>query len=110
LIPVALGNTSQNIFANDLVYQAMLVWVRKQLGMGSLPSKTLSWQVYREVMLGEAFYIDLKVVEQTASKLVADIALISENKQILAQVYSAEVTISENLNNLFIKTDEDKNA
>jgi NAD(P)-dependent dehydrogenase (short-subunit alcohol dehydrogenase family) len=24
-----------NIFANDLVYQAMLVWVREQLGMGS---------------------------------------------------------------------------
>ena len=88
----------------------MLVWVRKQLGMGSLPSKTLAWQINREVMLGEGFYIDLKVVEQTASKLVADIALISEKKQILAHVKSAEVTISENLNNLFTKTNEDKNA
>ncbi|SFD32776.1 type I polyketide synthase [Pseudoalteromonas denitrificans] len=110
LLPVQPGSTSHNIFANDLVYQAMLVWVRKQLGMGSLPSKTLAWQVNREVMLGEAFYIDLKVVEQTASKLVADIALISEQKQILAQVKSAEVTISENLNNLFTKTGEDKNV
>ncbi|MBU2970962.1 SDR family NAD(P)-dependent oxidoreductase [Pseudoalteromonas sp. C2R02] len=110
LLPVQVGSTSQNIFANDLVYQAMLVWVRKQLGMGSLPSKTLAWQVNREVMLGEAFYIDLKVVEQTASKLVADIALISEQKQVLAQVKSAEVTISENLNNLFTKTGEDKNV
>ena len=110
LLPVKAGSTSHNIFANDLVYQAMLVWVRKQLGMGSLPSKTLAWQVNREVMLGEAFYIDLKVIEQTASKLVADIALISEQKQILAHVKSAEVTISENLNNLFTKTSEDKNA
>ena len=110
LLPVKAGSTSHNIFANDLVYQAMLVWVRKQLGMGSLPSKTVAWQVNREVMLGEAFYIDLKVIEQTASKLVADIALISEQKQILAHVKSAEVTISENLNNLFTKTSEDKNA
>ncbi|PAJ72188.1 hypothetical protein CJF42_22585, partial [Pseudoalteromonas sp. NBT06-2] len=110
VIPVNTVHSNHNIFANDLVYQAMLVWVRKQLGMGSLPSKTLAWQVYREVMLDEAFYIDLKVVEQTASKVVADIRLISENKQILAQVNSAEVTISENLNNLFLKTDGGKNA
>lgn len=90
-----------NIFANDLVYQAMLVWVRKQLSMGSLPSSTKSWTSYQQVKPNEMFYLQLKVVEQASTKLIADISLISEDKKLLAEIKSAEVTVSENLNDLF---------
>ena len=90
-----------NVFANDLVYQAMLVWVRKQLSMGSLPSSTKRWTSYQQIKPNELFYLQLKVVEQGSSKLIADISLISEDKKLLAEVKSAEVTISENLNDLF---------
>ncbi|MCJ8272285.1 MAG: aldehyde dehydrogenase family protein, partial [Psychrosphaera sp.] len=62
-----------NIFADDLVYQAMLVWVRDQMKMGSLPSSTQSWTVYRQPLQNELFYLQLNVVKQTGNTLVADI-------------------------------------
>ena len=96
----------QNIFANDLVYQSMLVWVRKQLAMGSLPSSTRHWTTYRQVKEGEQFYLHLTVVEQNSSKLIADILLISTDNKILAEIKSAEVTVSESLNALFNKSPE----
>lgn len=90
-----------NVFANDLVYQAMLVWVRKQLSLGSLPSSTKRWISYQQVKPNELFYLQLKVVEQGSTKLIADISLISEDKKLLAEIKSAEVTVSENLKDLF---------
>jgi hypothetical protein len=98
--------TNQNIFANDLVYQSMLVWVRKQLAMGSLPSSTRHWTTYRQVNEGEGFYLQLTVVEQSSSKMIADILLIGTDDKILAKVKSAEVTVSESLNDLFCKSPE----
>ena len=113
-----------NIFANDLVYQAMLVWVKKQLGLGSLPSSTEGWTVHRQVKPGEVFYLQLKVVESSGAnskrgKLIADIALFSQGKsgetkagetkasgmkEVLATIKSAKVTASANLNDLFLNT------
>ncbi|HEY7865139.1 MAG TPA: peptide-binding protein, partial [Psychromonas sp.] len=90
-----------NIFANDLVYQALLIWARKELGLASLPGSTLSWTVYGEVKADQAFYLQLCVREQQANKVVADIKLIDRNKQILAEISGAEVTTSASLNNLF---------
>jgi len=93
-----------NVFANDLVFQAMLVWVKKQLNLGSLPSSTKSWQVYRQVKVDELFYLKLDIVEQNKSMILGDIQLISTNNTLIAKISSAEVTASENLNQLFEKT------
>jgi acyl transferase domain-containing protein len=95
---------STNIFANDLVYQAMLVWVKKQLSLGSLPSATLAWTVYREVKLDQNFYLKLQVTEQQGSRISADILLIDNDKNIMADIKGAQVTSSESLNNLFNRT------
>ena len=92
---------SQNIFANDLVYQAMLVWVRKQLSLGSLPSSTKQWITYAQVKAEQLFYLQLTVKEQNNTKLIADISLISTENELLAEIKSAEVTVSESLNDLF---------
>ena len=107
----AIANTKQgtvaialhNIFANDLVYQAMLVWVRKQLGLGSLPSATKAWTVYRQVPVDELFYLQLNVVEQQGAKLIADIVLVDAEGLMFAEILSAEVTASESVNELFKK-------
>jgi len=98
---------ASNIFANDIAYQAMLVWVKKQLGLGSLPSSTQTWTVYREVAIGERFYLQLNVVKSSGrgkqrGSLVADIQLISENNEVLSELTSAKVTASANLNDLFL--------
>ena len=85
----------------------MLVWVKKQLVLGSLPSSTQSWTVYREVALGERFYLQLNVIKSSGKgkkrgALTADIQFISENKQVLSEMKSAKVTASANLNDLFL--------
>ena len=96
---------ANNIFANDLVYQAMLVWVRKQFNLGSLPSVTAAWTVYREVALDELFYLQLNVVEHDllgsrGSKACCDIQLIGADMQLLAEVKSAQVSVSDILNDM----------
>ncbi|MEH6451766.1 MAG: SDR family NAD(P)-dependent oxidoreductase [Psychromonas sp.] len=94
---------ANNVLANDLVYQAMLVWVREQLGLGSLPTSTLAWTVYSEVVVDQAFYLKLNVIEKIANKVIADIQLIDQNKQVMAEISAAEVTSSASLNDLFSK-------
>ena len=106
-----IGKKQSNIFANDIAYQAMLVWVKKQLGLGSLPSSTQSWTVYREVAVGERFYLQLNVLKSSGKgkqrgSLVADIQMIAENKQLLSEIKSAKVTASANLNDLFLPKSE----
>jgi polyketide-type polyunsaturated fatty acid synthase PfaA len=105
--PLSNSGEQSNIFANDLAYQAMLVWAKKELGLGSLPSSTQSWTVYREVTLDECFYLELTVVKSSGKgkqrgALTADIQLISENNEVLSEIRSAKVTASANLNDLFL--------
>ena len=93
-----------NVFANDLVYQALLVWVRKQLGLGSLPTATAQWTVYQEVPVDQPFYVQLTLTTNKRNKkVIADVQIINQQKQILASVIGAQVTASESLNDLFLK-------
>ncbi len=105
--PLSNSGNQSNIFANDLAYQAMLVWVKKELGLGSLPSSTQGWTVYREVTLNECFYLQLTVVKSSGKgkqrgALTADMQLISENNEVLSEITAAKVTASANLNDLFL--------
>jgi polyketide-type polyunsaturated fatty acid synthase PfaA len=95
---------ARNIFADDLVFQSLLVWVREQQGLGSLPSSTASWTLYREPAIGEEFLLLLTVVEDSPSKLLADVVLVDDKGRLLAEVRSAEVTKSASLNDLFLAT------
>ncbi|KPU82329.1 hypothetical protein JI57_04175, partial [Psychromonas sp. PRT-SC03] len=93
-----------NIFSNDLVYQALLVWVRKQLGLGSLPTATQHWQVYADVPLDTPFYLSLKVQENKRNKKIsADVLLIGKQKQVFASLTGVQVIANKSLNALFKK-------
>ncbi len=105
--PLSNDGGESNIFANDLAYQAMLVWVKKELGLGSLPSSTQSWTVYREVTLNECFYLQLSVVKSSGKgkqrgALTADMQLISEKNEVLSEIKSAKVTASAALSDIFL--------
>jgi acyl transferase domain-containing protein len=105
--PLSLDGEQSNIFANDLAYQAMLVWVKNELELGSLPSSTDSWTVYRDVKLNECFYLQLNVVKSSGKgkqrgALTADIQLISENNEVLSELKSAKVTASAALSEIFL--------
>lgn len=96
-----LALEQSNIFANDLVYQAMLVWVREQKAMGSLPSATTAWQFYREVEVDQPFNLRLDVIEDKASECVANVQLIDIQGLLLADAQGVKVTVSASLNALF---------
>ena len=90
-----------NVFANDLVYQAMLVWTSKQMGSGSLPTSTEAWQVFREVKVGEYFFIKLNIIKATGQSVFADLLLIDQDNKIISKITAAEVTCSASLSELF---------
>ncbi|WP_413693352.1 SDR family NAD(P)-dependent oxidoreductase [Psychromonas sp. KJ10-2] len=93
--------TETNVAANDLVYQALLVWTNKQLGTGSLPTSTESWDVYREVQLDEHFFIQLTVTKQQGQSVFGDLLLIDKDNKVISKITSAEVTCSPSLTELF---------
>ena len=97
----SLDIASSNVFANDLVYQAMLVWVREQLGLGSLPSTTLAWTFNQSPSLYDAFYIQLSDMVVQGNSIKANALLVNDNGDVLATVKSCEVTASESLKNTF---------
>ena len=90
-----------NVLANDLVYQALLVWTSKQIGSGSLPTSTESWQVFREVEVGEYFFIKLNITKQLGQSVFGDLLFIDQHKNIMSKVTGAEVTCSASLSQLF---------
>jgi len=90
-----------NVLANDLVYQALLIWTNKLMGVGSLPTKTNHWQVYREVGINEVFFIKLNITETAGQRVIGDLLLIDCDNKIISEVTGAEVTCSATLAELF---------
>lgn len=92
---------ASNIFTDDLMYQAMLVWARHTYGSGSLPSCAAHLEQFEVLTPGAQFYLTLDVVSHSASNLTADIILHDEQGQIYSMMQGGEVTISKSLNKLF---------
>ena len=98
-----LTQASSQVFANDLVYQAMLIWVREQLDLAALPSSTENWRYYQSPAVNEAFYLYLHNVCVSGNSVKADISMLSETGDLLANITGCEVTASENLKQAFVR-------
>ena len=90
-----------NVLANDLVYQALLVWTSKVMGAGSLPTSTEQWQLFRDVKVGEDFFIKLTITKQSGQSVLGDLLLIDQNNRVISKITAAEVTCSASLRELF---------
>lgn len=97
------GVSSTNPFVDDVLYQAMLVWVRYSSGKGSLPSSARRYEQYELIKPGKEFFVLLEVVSSQTSAMVANITLHSEAGEIYGRMMEAEVTISDALNSLFLQ-------
>ena len=80
----------------------MLIWVRKFYDSGSLPSNCQKGEYYQDIPLGKIFYASMEVKSNSNTKLIANIYLHDKNGNIYSQVFEAEVTISKQLNYLFV--------
>ncbi|WP_028867194.1 type I polyketide synthase [Psychromonas arctica] len=90
-----------NVLANDLVYQALLVWTSKIMNAGSLPTSTQQWQLFRDVKVGEDFFIKLNIIKQSGQSVLGDVLLIDQENRIISKITAAEVTCSASLRDLF---------
>ena len=90
-----------NVLANDLAYQALLVWTSKIMDAGSLPTSTGQWQLFRDVKVGEDFFIKLTITKQSGQSVLGDLLLIDQNNRVISKISAAEVTCSASLRELF---------
>jgi polyketide-type polyunsaturated fatty acid synthase PfaA len=93
-----------NPYAVDALFQAMLVWVRRQRDAGSLPSSVQILEPGASMCGGQRFYVSLEVKNNGRSSLVADATAHDESGTIYWRMLGAEVTISKRLDELFRKT------
>ncbi|MGI2038526.1 SDR family NAD(P)-dependent oxidoreductase [Shewanella frigidimarina] len=96
----ALGGSQ--IFAEDLLLQAMLVWARLKYDAASLPSTTGECVTAWPFANGDKGYIQLDVVKHSGRMLVANVSLYHQDGRLSCQILNAKVTISKSLNGAFI--------
>ena len=92
-----------NPYAADVQFQSILIWVRHFMDAGSLPSKAEDAIHFANVPVDRKFYVTLNIVKKSAASVTADIITHDEAGRIFTQVKGAEVTVSKQLNQLFVK-------
>lgn len=91
-----------DFIAADVQFQCMLIWVRHYYQAASLPLWCQKGEHFQNIPAGETFYVSMEVTSKTPTKLVANIASHDSSGKIYSRVYGAEVTISKQLNHLFV--------
>ncbi|MGK5094213.1 SDR family NAD(P)-dependent oxidoreductase [Deltaproteobacteria bacterium TL4] len=89
-------------YASDVQFQGMLIWVRQYHQAGSLPSRAKKGEQYRPITPGQTIYVSLDIKRSSSTIMVADIIVHDENGLMYSQVLNAEVTVSKQLNALFV--------
>ena len=100
---------SFNPFIADGQFQSMVIWARHFHDAGSLPLYTDRGEQFRPIPFDQTTFVSMEVKERSDSELVADILTHDENGRLYARVLGAKVTISKQLNHLFVpKTSNDE--
>jgi len=92
-----------NPFAADPQFQIMLIWVRHHFDAGSLPTKAQLGEHFARIPKNKKFFVSLDVTDSSPAHVVADITTHDEDGRVYTRVKGAEVTISKQLNSLFVK-------
>ncbi|MGI2171694.1 SDR family NAD(P)-dependent oxidoreductase [Shewanella sp. MF05960] len=99
--PSAVSGGSQ-IFAEDLLLQAMLVWARLKYDAASLPSSMGQFITVAPFASGDQGYIQLEVLKHSGRMLMANVSLYHQDGRLSCQMRDAKITISKTLNQAFI--------
>lgn len=87
-----------NAFLTDVMYQGLLIWVRRIKGCACLPLRTESVDMYAPLPFGRPFYVSLEVVASDDFAMEADItAFDAETGIVYMKSHRAGVTISRDL-------------
>ena len=86
-----------NGFLNDILYQGLVVWVRKNLDAYSLPLKTEKVKIYAPIPFGRKFFVQVLINKADDFSARADIRVFDKAGTVFTETLGAEVTVSKNL-------------
>jgi hypothetical protein len=90
-----------NPFVADALFQACLIWVRRQYDAASLPLGWATAEQYLPLTFDTPMYLTLAVHEASEQRLVADLAAHDATGRVALHLRGAEVAVSRRLNRLF---------
>ena len=87
-----------NVFLTDVMYQSLLIWIRKFYDSASLPLSTEMVEIFRVFPFGKPFYVELQVLKSDEFGMQADItAYDAETGEVYMKSSEARVTLSRDL-------------
>jgi acyl transferase domain-containing protein len=92
-----------NYFMADIGLQSIGIYARHFYDAGSLPLRAMHGRHYMNVEFGQTFYVIMKVLSATATDISAEIILHDEQGRIYMVVTDIAVTMSKNLNAMFLR-------
>jgi len=93
---------SFNSYTADLLFQCLLVWVRKNYNSGSLPLKLNELKQFSSLPFNQEFWIKLSINEHSDTKVIANALSYHSQGKIYLEATNMEVTLSSCLNVLFL--------
>ena len=93
---------SFNSYTADLLFQCLLVWVRKNYNSGSLPLKLNELKQFSSLPFNQEFWIKLSINEHSDTKVIANALAYHSQGKIYLEANNMEVTLSSCLNVLFL--------
>lgn len=93
---------SFNSYTADLLFQCLLVWVRKHYNSGSLPLKLNELEQFSSLPFNQEFWIKLSINEHSDTKVIANALAYNSQGKIYLEATNMEVTLSSCLNVLFL--------
>ncbi|MBC8098692.1 MAG: KR domain-containing protein, partial [Armatimonadetes bacterium] len=92
-----------NYFMADIGLQSIGIYARHFYDAGSLPLRAMHGRHYFNVDFGQTFYVTMRVLSATSSDIAAEIILYDESGRIYMVVTDIAVTMSKNLNAMFLR-------
>ena len=99
-----------NPIAADTQFQCLLVWAKQACQSASLPSQFKLWEEFQFIAADQPFYVSMIVQSSNLNHLITDITFHDNNGKIYSRIFGAEVTISRQLNQLFINAKSKQNS
>ncbi len=91
-----------NYFMADIGLQSIGIYARHFFDAGSLPLRAMHGEHFKNVDFGETFYVTMRVISSTATDISAEIILYDEDGYVFMIVTDIAVTMSKNLNAMFL--------
>ena len=93
---------SFNPYTADILFQSLLIWMRKFYSLGSLPLQLGNLQQFVSLPFEEEFLIKLLIEEQSETKAVASAIAYNSQGDVYLEAKGMQVISSHRLNDLFL--------